>query len=342
MKKSILFISALLLLTSCYEKYVRDYDDGAAVYTTYQYDLRTFVLDENESFDFTVALGGVISNGSDIKVNVVLDNELLTKDLSTLIPDGGYESFTAMDAFSGKAKFGTVCQQYVVKDITDAGLKSLTVLPEAYYTIGTLNPMTVKSGRHTATATIKATDFIREDAKAFKPYYALGFQITGADGAATIPGRNFEIIVVRCENRFFGNWGHGGYTALLDVSGQEILRNEYDYSIADDKVYTFTTVDPKTVLTDKMSDFKASLKLTLNDDNTVKVESGDGQYVISEIPGQPSVYNDAKLLQDRRIDLNYRFENGGYTYEVHDYLLFRNRMRDGVNEWQDLNQENYK
>ena len=48
MKKSILFLASLLVLaTSCYEDYVRDFDYSGAL-MAYQYDLRTFVLDEGE------------------------------------------------------------------------------------------------------------------------------------------------------------------------------------------------------------------------------------------------------------------------------------------------------
>ena len=54
MKYNILVLSALLLLTSCYEDYVRDYDYTAA-YAAYQYDLRTFVYGEDVEVGFTTA-----------------------------------------------------------------------------------------------------------------------------------------------------------------------------------------------------------------------------------------------------------------------------------------------
>lgn len=56
-----------------------------------------------------------------------------------------------------------------------------------------------------------------------------------------------------------------------------------------------------------------------------------------------SGYNNAKLLQDRKIFLNYSFANvDGTKSVVTDTLTFRNRIRDGVNEWQDENPEHYK
>ena len=50
-----------------------------------------------------------------------------------------------------------------------------------------------------------------------------------------------------------------------------------------------------------------------------------------------------RQLQNRKLFLNYRFANGdGTTTYVQDTLTFRNRIRDGVNEWQDENPEHYK
>jgi hypothetical protein len=49
------------------------------------------------------------------------------------------------------------------------------------------------------------------------------------------------------------------------------------------------------------------------------------------------------LLQNRKILLNYKYVNAaGNTCYAKDTLTFRNRVRDGVNEWQDENPANYK
>ena len=53
-------------------------------------------------------------------------------------------------------------------------------------------------------------------------------------------------------------------------------------------------------------------------------------------------FNKAKLLQDRQIFLSYKYVKAGETWHVKDTLSFRNRIRDGVNEWQDENQEAYR
>ena len=53
-------------------------------------------------------------------------------------------------------------------------------------------------------------------------------------------------------------------------------------------------------------------------------------------------FNRAKLLQNRRIYLKYKYVKDGLTYHATDTLTFRNRVRDGVNEWQDENPGNYE
>lgn len=317
MKKIIfLFLSALMLLTGCYPDYVRDYDEGTGVYTAYQYDLRSFVMGENESFDFTVALGGVIANDRDRKVKVVLDNSLLTSDLAQLAPEKNYPSFTALDAILGAGSFGNVCQKYVTDDVKAAGITALTPLPESYYKVSGLDAMTIKKGRHTAAVTIKATDFIKEDPKVFAPYYALAFRIESADADHLDPEKSFEVIVVRCENKFFGDWKSTSGTA----------------------VYTMTTKDDKSVYVTGLA--PAKLVFTFNDDNTVSVSSADPSLTIAA--GATASFNGAKLLQDRVINVSFDYTYQGQTQTVSEEMKFQSRVRDGVLEWQDENPENYK
>lgn len=342
MKKIIIAFSALALLTGCYDSYVMDYDGGAGIYTAYQYDLRTFVMGENESFDFTVALGGVMENTRDRSVKVELDNSLLTKDLSTLAAEGKYEPFTAIDAFLGNGKFGNVCQPYVTAEVFNAKLKAFEELPEAYYTLSGLDGLTIKAGRHTAKVTVKATDFIKGDAKAFAPCYALGFQILSADCEEVVPEWSFEVIAVKCENRFYGHWCHGGKTQIYNASGVLVDESYYEMSNVDDRVYTLTTVNAQSVVTNKMGQKAGKLLITVGDDNSVTVASADGKVDVKPIDGMPSTFNGEQLIQNRRFELNYQYTDGAYTYVINDVLEFRDRTRDGVLEYQDERTELYK
>ena len=129
-----------------------------------------------------------------------------------------------------------------------------------------------------------------------------------------------------------------------DATGEVVSSEEYELVLpqADGKTYVLTTVDDKTVKTNKVGTKAGEMLLTFNG-NDITVSSPDGSREYKPIDGKPSVFNDAKLLQDRKMTLNYSYSNGdGTTTYVNDYLQFRNRIRDGVNEWQSENPEDYK
>lgn len=341
--KRLLFLAlASTALTACYDDYTMDYDYNAA-YIAYQYDLRTFVVGEGMKFDFTVAFAGTEQNRKDRKVSVVLDNELLTEDLSVYTNRYGITSFNAMNGMLGTSQFGALSQSYVTDAVKSAKISSLSPLPENYYSIEGLDNMVIKKGRHTAVATIKAEDAILEDEKSVKPYYALGFKILEAEADSVILEKCFAVIAVRLENMFFGNWYHGGRSVTKnDETGEIVSTEEYALVLpqADARIYSLSTITPTSVMTNKIGQDPGKLLLTF-EGNNIRISSPDKE--IRQIEGEPSYYNEAKLLQDRKLYLNYCWSNSdGTTTYVNDYLEFRNRIRDGINEWQDENPENYK
>ena len=266
----------LVMATSCYDSYVKDYD-YTAVFAAYQYDLRSFVAGEDASFQFQVALGGVMKNTRDRRVTVEVDNSLL---------DGAVAKMSDKSLISG---------DYVTAALEDAGVTSLKPLPEGSFTLEGMDGLTILSGRHTAGITVKATDALLQDPEAWKPGYAIAFKITGADADTVLQKKNYAVIAVKCENRYFGYWTRGG------------VRRSYDWVAG------------------------STGQMTLRfDGNAVTVSSEDGT-----VSGTGEVDN-GKVLQERVICLKYRIDRGSGAYdEVRDTLRFRNRIRDGISEWQD-------
>ena len=339
--KLISLCAVAVMACSCYEDYIKDYD-YSTIYCAFQYDLRTFVLGEGQKFDFTTGLAGVMQNSQDRKVNVIVNDELVTGNISELVGVDA-ASFTAYNGLCGSAPFGTLSQAYVTNEVRALGVSALKPLPEEYYTISGLNGMTIKAGQHTASATITATDAFVADPQAIAPYYAIAFQILSADADKTPEQKSFEVIAVKYENKYYGYWYHGGKTIVVDDKTGDIISEE-KYPIVlpqdDSKVYTLKTIAPNAVVTNKIGDKSGSLVLTFEDDDKVRVSCTDESIKI--VPG--SCYtNGAKLLQDRVIYLDYSFSNNnGTTTFVKDELLFRNRIRDGINEWRDENPANYE
>lgn len=316
-RRILLFAAAVMLATGCYDDYVRDFD-YSAVFVAYQYDLRTFVLDEGEKFDFTVALGGVMTNEEDRNVELVLDPTLL---------ENGLDGLKDNSLVSG---------EYVTEAIKSSGITELTLLPENYYTIEGLEGLAIRKGKHTASVTLRATEAMRADSKVFAPCYALGFRVVNAEADTVLQDRNFAVVAVKCENRFYGNWSHSCLKTVYDAAGNKVSSDYTSNSIADDNVYILTTIDGNSVVSDKVAGVTGAMTLTFDGDD-ITVSSEDGK-----VAGTGK-FNGNRLLQARELYLNYTVtEADNSRTEVSDTLYFRNRMRDGVNEWQDENPENYK
>ncbi len=113
----------------------------------------TFVIGEGMKFNFTVALGGVVKNTHDRSVQVVIDDALLTDDLSGF-SEKATAPFTALDGLLGRAPFGNLSQSYVSKEVAAQNLEKLTPLPADCYTTSSMDNLFIPKGRHTTTVTI--------------------------------------------------------------------------------------------------------------------------------------------------------------------------------------------
>ena len=328
MKKTYAILAACLCAAACYPDYVGDYEVVAAGFAN-QSDVRSVVVGEGMSFSTGVALGGVISNDSDRKVSFSTDYSLVDDDL---LAGFKVHTFTYI--------------QELTKDMT-----SLEPLPAGMYTLttdGKPGVAVIKAGTHLGQikVTLDSASFLSDVANV-KPRYVLPLRLTSADGCSLMDGRETTCIGVRYECLLFGNWWHGGVTVVTDASGNEVETISYPTEVpqADTKVWSLTTVAPYSVTANaigsELNGSAARMTLTLSPDGKVTVGGVEGQSVIPE-PDGDSYYNAPRLLQDRKIYLRYKYVSGGLTYHATDTLTFRNRIRDGVNEWQDENQENYK
>jgi len=339
-------LASTVLLAGCYGDYTLNYDYDAA-YVAYQYDLRTFIPGEQVEVGFMVGLAGTVENNRDRAVNVVIDNSLLSCDLSQFDPNHSSSPFTAIDGLLGKGGIGQVSNTYVTNEVAASGITKVVPMPDSYYTASKTDGLCFKKGRHTAEVRLTPTEEMFKDAKILNPYYALGFKVISADADSLILDKSFQIMAIKVENRFYGNWYHGGRTRIVNnKTGETISSEYYDRVIpqADQKLYVMSTDGFNSVLTNKIGNVDGTLRLVFNEDeeNTITVTDATEAKTVSPIAGQPSYHNGAKSIQNREIYLNYKFANGdGTTTYITDTLSFRNRIRDGINEWQDENTENY-
>ena len=339
MKKILFLFVPLLALSACYDPYVTDYD-YSAVYVANQYDLRSFVVGEGMKFEFGSVLAGVMNNADDRVVRFEVDDELVTGDLSAF---GAASPFTALDGLKGKAPLGTLSQKYVTDAVTAAGLTALTPLPASHFRLSADGRMVISKGNHTATVTLRADSlsFLSDEHAGVQPYYAVAYRIVSADADTVLLSKSFCVIALRCENTFFGWWYHGGKSRTTAADGtvtEALYPTRIPGDVNTSEVYEMVSVTPYAVKTNFFHNTKdASMQIAMEGESIV-VSAPDGS-----ITDNGSGWNRARRLQDRKLFLNYSYTGAdGSVTVVTDTLTFRNRIRDGVNEWQDEDPAHYQ
>ena len=324
MKKIIAFFIIAVTLTACYDDYILDFDyDG--VYFPYQVDVRTFVVGEGMKIKFGAALGGVRDNDRDRTVNYQIDNSLI--------------SDATLAAMKGSAA------SYIKTSV--AGVEQLKLMPQNYYNLSDNSKIVIEKGQHSGTVTLKpdSARFLA-DPLAMSAAYAIPLRITSADADTIIQSRNYAVIAFKYETMLYGNYWHGGITSEKDAAGAVVIETRYNTTIPspEAKIWRLSTIEPFALTSNGVSDISSSakpeMKITQNGGN-ITISPVEGA-TFQVMPDGASTYNQAKLLQNRKIFLNYKYQNadGNWCY-AKDTLTFRNRIRDGINEWQDENPENY-
>jgi hypothetical protein len=323
MKKIIAVLLMMVAFSACYDDYILDYEyDG--IYFPYQLDVRTFVVGEGMKINFGVALGGVRDNDRDRVVNYQMDNNLISA-----------QTLEQMKASSAA---------YIKNSM--APVAELKLMPSGYYTLSDNAKMVIKKDEYTGIVTVKADSAkFLADITTINPVYALGMRITSADADTVIKPKDYAVVAFKFENMLYGNYWHGGVTIEKDSTGAVVGETKYYTTIPspEAKIWKLTTVAPFALTTNGVSDVSSSakpeMKLTLNGGNIAISAMTGAKYVVE--PNGASTYNQAKLLQDRRIFLNYKYKKGNNWCFATDTLTFRNRIRDGINEWRDENPANY-
>jgi len=326
MKKFLILTS--IALTACYDSYVQDYDEQY-IYFPYQTDVRTFVVGEGMTISMAANLTGVIENKEDRTIDFQVDNALADA--------------AALEALKGHA-FSYIKEAF-------ASISEINVLPSNTYSIlvdGKPSLQTViKKGEHQGRITVKADSAaFLSDVSRTSPFNVIPLRITKVSSPLLYEGKETLVIGMRYENMLFGYYWHGGVTRVTDASGNEVETLRYYTTVpqTDGLVWKLTTVEPASLTVNavggEMNSTQQQMKITLADDGSISISAIAGATYAVEQDGQCS-FNKARLLQDRKLFLNYKYVKNGLTFHATDTLTFRNRIRDGVNETFDENPANY-
>ena len=323
MKKLIAFLILSIIVVSCYDEYVQDYDFNGVFFPN-PVNVRTVVVGEGMKIRVGAQIGGILENNQERIVNFVIDNSLVTPAALARMQTN---SWAWVSGPAGK-------------------VTTLQPLPSNYYTLSDPGKIVIQKGWHSGyvTLTVDSANFLADHPATLDPIYAIPFYISTADADTIIESKRSTVIGIRYEHMLFGNYLHGGVTTVKNAAGTTVETITYVTSRAqpDNAIMRLTTVAPNAVVTNGYSLTRPGspqIVLTLSGTN-VAVSSAAGATTTFE-PDGASSFNASKLLQDRKLFLNYKYVEGDLTYHCQDTLTFRNRIRDGVNEWQDENPDNY-
>jgi hypothetical protein len=333
MKKILALIVLSVAMVSCYEEYILDYP-YTATYFFLQQDVRTFVVGEGMKFKVGVTMGGVSDNTMDRNISFALDNSLITP-----------ARLAAMKLAS---------QGYIKNATTPVA--ALELLPSTHYTLSNSSLMLIKKGWYTGTVDVKADSvaFLNDSVKTKVSTYVLPFKITAAPEIDSIlPLKNYNVVGTMFENMLFGNYWHGG-AALVNRAtnpnpfqrADTLIKYYTTIPVPENKIWTLTTVSPQVLSCNGY--YSATTTAGANHMTFVlkgnRIILSDGTTTVQNFtPDGECTFNNAKLLQNRKIFLKYKYTDAvsGFTFHCTDTLTFRNRIRDGVNEWYDENPDHY-
>ena len=325
MKKLLAFIIISIAMVSCYKDYVLD-NIYTGIYFPYQTDVRTFVVGEGTIIEVGAALGGIMENKLTRNVTYEFNNALITPELLLKMKSSS----------STHIKNAT-------KPVT-----TLLPMPQSYYTLSDPNTMVIKPGQVMGAVAVKldSANFLNDSLKTMYASYALPFYISKADADSIIEPKRYNVVGLIFENMLYGKYWHGGQTVINRPGlADSVFTYKTAIPTAEANIWVLTTFGPSTLYCngykDKASGTKNEMKLVLKG-STVYVSSVIGSTFTIQ-PDGVSGFNRSKLLQNRKIFLKYQYTDPAskFTYHCTDTLTFRNRIRDGINEWQDEDPTHY-
>jgi hypothetical protein len=302
-----IFLVTALLLTSCYEDYIYDYEYTSTYFATQQ-PLRTIIADGDMTFQVGVTLAGI------------------------RVDDGSHQVFFEVDT----------SLLNVISEASD-----LELLPESYYTLSNDSEFDIQPSSHLRVVNVTLNqEAFTADPAALENTYALPLRITSATvdsvfnsdlETPTIDSRDITIVVVKYISQYSGYYYTRGVQYEVDDNGDYIdTVTFYESDLSQNDAIYFTTLGENTVETETVGKNISSggFIFTMEDDGSVSVASDSVSIVSSVISYDSLSYSGWDELK-ATYSLDATVEYSDLKYKVEYDLILRQDPEDDLQfeEW---------
>jgi Domain of unknown function (DUF1735)/Family of unknown function (DUF5627) len=338
MKRIFILIIFIIGIAACENQPISfpDYDYNA-VYFPYQLPVRTLSLGEDRidnsldkefKFDIGVSIGGMYKNTRDWSVDFVVDNTLTA----------GVYTMTSPQLYTEDQK--------------------IEPLPEGYYTLNPVGTVTIPKGDFNGMIRVQLTDLFFNDTLSITGRYVIPLKITDTTADSVLSGqaaisnpdprivgnwvsnkspKYWVMFGINYVNPYHGTWLHRGRDIRVDNSTSEddtiIFRTKY---IEKGALIKLSTTGRKKVITNGIgnqigADYSMVIEFA-NDKGT------PGAITINPRPGFPYAVTGSGQYYDiansneqwtgltwQSMYLSYTYDDGTYTHQINDTLVFRDR-----------------
>jgi hypothetical protein len=243
-------------------------------------------------------------------------------------------------------KWQNLNEEWISYSISYNGLASTPydTLPENYYTLSNTEKFVIPAGEFIGEISMTINPSFFADTLAAGDHYALIFRILDTSADSILYQKDSLMLIVGFESRVFGNYYHNGQVILKDhITEVPVDTISYHQEVPVTNLvnnWSLVTKATKTVYSNGMAHYapgptKGFFIRVNNDNSLVLFENPD---LITQGYNWQFEQNTGQNLYDpesRKFYLNYKFTDitSGYDCYATDTLIFRNRILDGVNQW---------
>lgn len=294
-KNCLLILLLLSVVLSCetYDDYIVDTIGYKTVYFPYQELERSAVSGEGLEIKLGVFLGGVRENTKVEEVTFEVDETLL---------DGS----------------------------------SYTLLPADYYTLGDNSKITIPKDEYLGLLSVKFDSLKLAADNNMKDFnYAIPLKLLSSTTDSILEGKGQAIFPIKLMNTYEGNFYQVGSLKEF-FTASKVLDTAYVYGDFEDgpstPIRVLSSDMMNTVIVDGVAnrggdDYSMQLRVNPQDNSVEVIPVASSEYQV-ESNGE-STWDPVKRI----FNLKYKYSFGDKDFEVEETLTFRNRIRDGINEW---------